>query len=66
MNDVCAAGTGSFLDQQAKKRLGIPVDELGSIALKSVNPAPVAGRCSVFAKSDIDSSAAGRISCGKI
>ncbi|MEQ8167799.1 MAG: acyl-CoA dehydratase activase [Candidatus Eremiobacterota bacterium] len=52
MNDVCAAGTGSFLDQQAK-RLGLPVDEFGSIALKSVNPSPVAGRCSVFAKSDM-------------
>jgi len=52
MNDVCAAGTGSFLDQQAK-RLGLAVEELGSIALKSVSPAPVAGRCSVFAKSDM-------------
>jgi len=52
MNDVCAAGTGSFLDQQAK-RLGIPVEELGEIALRSRRPAPIAGRCSVFAKSDM-------------
>jgi len=52
MNDVCAAGTGSFLDQQAK-RLGIPVEELGDIALRSRRPASIAGRCSVFAKSDM-------------
>ncbi len=53
MNTVCAAGTGSFLDQQAT-RLGYPIDtEFGKIALKSKNPARVAGRCSVFAKSDM-------------
>jgi predicted CoA-substrate-specific enzyme activase len=52
MNDVCAAGTGSFLDQQAK-RLGLPVEELGGLALRSERPAHIAGRCSVFAKSDM-------------
>ncbi len=52
MNDVCAAGTGTFLDQQAK-RLGIPVEELGNNALRSKHPAPIAGRCSVFAKTDM-------------
>jgi predicted CoA-substrate-specific enzyme activase len=52
MNDVCAAGTGSFLDQQAK-RLGLPIEELGDIALRSKRPAHIAGRCSVFAKSDM-------------
>ena len=49
MNSVCAAGTGSFLDQQAH-RLGLSVEEFGQLALKSKNPPRIAGRCSVFAK----------------
>jgi len=53
MNTACAAGTGSFLDQQAS-RLGINIeDEFGRLALASKNPPRVAGRCSVFAKSDM-------------
>ncbi len=52
MNTACAAGTGSFLDQQAH-RLHLTIEEFGSIALKSKNPPAVAGRCSVFAKSDM-------------
>ena len=52
MNTVCAAGTGSFLDQQAG-RLGIPIEELGEIALKSKTPVRIAGRCTVFAESDM-------------
>jgi len=44
MNSLCAAGTGSFLDQQAK-RLGISIiNEFGELALKSVNPPRIAGR----------------------
>ena len=52
INGVCAAGTGSFLDQQAS-RMGIPIEDFGNIALKSEHPPRVAGRCSVFAKSDM-------------
>jgi predicted CoA-substrate-specific enzyme activase len=52
MNTVCAAGTGSFLDQQAA-RLGLPIEELGEIALKSESPVRIAGRCTVFAESDM-------------
>ena len=52
MNSVCAAGTGSFLDQQAT-RMGLSIEEFGHLALKSKNPPRVAGRCSVFAKSDM-------------
>jgi len=53
MNTNCAAGTGSFLDQQAS-RLGIAIEEeFGRLALCSRNPPRVAGRCSVFAKSDM-------------
>jgi len=52
MNTVCAAGTGSFLDQQAS-RLNVPIEEFGSTALKSKSPARIAGRCGVFAESDL-------------
>jgi len=53
MNTVCAAGTGSFLDQQAK-RIGVSIEkEFGELALKSEDPPHIAGRCSVFAKSDM-------------
>ncbi len=52
LNEVCAAGTGSFLDLQAH-RLGITIDELGALALRSKHPARISGRCSVFAKSDM-------------
>jgi len=52
MNTVCAAGTGSFLDHQAA-RLGIPIEDFGALALKCENPVRIAGRCSVFAESDM-------------
>lgn len=52
MNTVCAAGTGSFLDRQAA-RLGIDIKEFGELALKSNNPIRIAGRCAVFAESDM-------------
>src|SRR3989304_1797600 len=52
MNSVCAAGTGSFLDQQAE-RLRITMEEFCELALKSKKPSRIAGRCSVFAKSDM-------------
>ena len=52
MNTLCAAGTGSFLSSQAK-RLGIPIEEFGNIALSSNNPTKIAARCTVFAESDL-------------
>lgn len=52
MNTVCAAGTGSFLDQQAS-RLSIPIEQFGQIALQSQSPVRIAGRCAVFAESDM-------------
>lgn len=52
MNTVCAAGTGSFLDQQAA-RLHIPIEEFGGQAIKSRQPVRIAGRCGVFAESDM-------------
>jgi len=52
MNTVCAAGTGSFLDRQAA-RMGIDIKDFGGLALKSTNPVRIAGRCAVFAESDM-------------
>lgn len=52
MNTVCAAGTGSFLDHQAS-RLGVSIEEFGGLALKSDSPSRIAGRCGVFAESDL-------------
>lgn len=52
MNTVCAAGTGSFLDRQAA-RLNIPIEEFGKMALLSKAPVRIAGRCAVFAESDM-------------
>ena len=52
MNTVCAAGTGSFLDHQAE-RLGVPIEEFGSLALEADRDVRIAGRCTVFAESDM-------------
>ncbi|MCL0094892.1 acyl-CoA dehydratase activase [Dehalococcoidales bacterium] len=52
MNTVCAAGTGSFLDHQAL-RLNMSIEEFSQRALASLNPVRIAGRCTVFAESDM-------------
>jgi len=52
MNTLCAAGTGSFLDKQAS-RLGLSIEEFGELGAEVEDPPRVAGRCSVFAKSDM-------------
>ncbi len=52
MNLICAAGTGSFLDNQAA-RLKLPIEKFGELALKSNNPTTIASRCTVFAESDM-------------
>ena len=52
MNTVCAAGTGSFLDHQAL-RLNMSIEELSERALESTTPVRIAGRCTVFAESDM-------------
>ncbi len=48
----CAAGTGSFIDQQAT-RLLYKIEEVGKVATEAASAARIAGRCSVFAKSDM-------------
>lgn len=51
-SDACAAGTGSFLEQQAR-RLNIDIGELSRLSTAAARDATIAGRCSVFAKSDM-------------
>ena len=52
MNNVCAAGTGSFIEEQALK-LGVPLTEYGARALNT--PAPISSdRCTVFMERDIN------------
>ncbi len=52
LNDVCAAGSGAFLEQQAA-RLKLPIEEFSRLAASARKGAPIAGRCSVFAKTDM-------------
>lgn len=52
MNGSCAGGTGAFIDQMATL-LGITANELDSLSLKAEKVYPIASRCGVFAKSDI-------------
>ena len=51
-NGDCAAGTGSFMDQQAS-RLQYAIEDVGDIVMQAGKAATIAGRCSVFAKSDM-------------
>ncbi|MBI5683014.1 MAG: CoA activase, partial [Deltaproteobacteria bacterium] len=53
MNKVCAAGTGSFLEEQAEK-LGISIkNEFSDLALSCGSPASMGERCTVFIESDM-------------
>ncbi len=52
MNLLCAAGTGSFLDAQAQ-RLNLTIEEFSRQAVRSARPTGIAGRCTVFAESDM-------------
>ena len=52
MNGSCAGGTGAFIDQMATL-LNVTVDELDALSLKHTKLYPIASRCGVFAKSDI-------------
>ncbi|AKG53501.1 activator of 2-hydroxyglutaryl-CoA dehydratase [Dehalogenimonas sp. WBC-2] len=52
MNTVCAAGTGSFLEHQAR-RLGLDMSDFAVRAANSQSPVKIAGRCTVFTESDM-------------
>ncbi len=52
MNKVCAAGTGSFVEEQAA-RMGIPIADFGPLALKGTRPCDLGERCTVFIETSI-------------
>jgi predicted CoA-substrate-specific enzyme activase len=54
MNDKCAGGTGAVIDKISKK-LGIPLQDLSKLHYKDIRLHPVAGKCGVFAETDINS-----------
>ncbi|HDR67848.1 MAG TPA: CoA activase, partial [Bacteroidaceae bacterium] len=55
MNKVCAAGTGSFLEEQAEKLDINIIEEFGRLALGAKRPAGLGDRCTVFMESDLNS-----------
>ncbi|MFH2133148.1 MAG: acyl-CoA dehydratase activase [bacterium] len=53
-NSSCAAGTGSFLDQQAVRLNLQGIEEFSAVAYRNTGPIPrIASRCAVFAKTDL-------------
>lgn len=52
MNKICAAGTGSFVEEQAA-RMGIPISEFGQLALRGKAPCELSERCTVFIETAI-------------
>ena len=52
MNGSCAGGTGAFIDQMAML-LNMPVETLEEVANASTTVYPIASRCGVFAKTDV-------------
>lgn len=65
MNKICAAGTGSFVEEQAA-RMGIPIEEFGPLALTAEHPAALGERCTVFIETAIASAAAEGVSQAEI
>jgi len=51
MNSICSAGTGEFLQQLADE-IGVPVTEIGDLALRATHPATIDATCTVFSKRD--------------
>ena len=52
MSDKCAAGTGRFLEVIATA-LGLKVEDLGNISLRSTNKVPISSTCTVFAQHEV-------------
>ena len=57
MNRICAAGTGSFVEEQAA-RMDIPIGEFGPLALTAETPSELGERCTVFIETAIESAQA--------
>ena len=52
MNDKCAAGTGRFLENSAR-RLRVPLEQIGPVALSTTDEAVISSTCTVFAESEV-------------
>lgn len=52
MNDKCAAGTGRFLEVQART-LGLSLDELGTISFQAERALELSSRCSIFCETEV-------------
>ena len=52
MNDKCAAGTGRFLENTAR-RLGVDLERLGEVCLAAQDEVAITSTCTVFAESEI-------------
>ena len=61
MNGNCAGGTGAFIDQMAVL-LGVPVTDLNGLAMQAEHIYPIASRCGVFCKTDIQNLIAKNVS----
>jgi len=53
MNEGCSAGTGSFLEESASVDMGIPMENISDIALKSSHPIAFGKRCAAFINTDL-------------
>ncbi|MBN1656579.1 MAG: 2-hydroxyglutaryl-CoA dehydratase [Deltaproteobacteria bacterium] len=52
MNDKCAAGTGQFLEVMSRA-LGVDLNQLGEISLRSRKPVPLSSRCTIYAETEV-------------
>jgi predicted CoA-substrate-specific enzyme activase len=57
MNDKCAAGTGRFIEVIADT-LGVPLDNVGDLSLRSKNPAMISNICTIWAQQEVSASLA--------
>ncbi|RJQ69949.1 MAG: activase [Desulfobacteraceae bacterium] len=53
MNEACSAGTGSFLEESALETLGVPMEQIASVALTAEKPPNFNDQCAAFISSDI-------------
>jgi len=52
MNDKCAAGSGRFIEVIANT-LGVPLDQVGDLSLRSVTPAKISNICTIWAQQEV-------------
>lgn len=60
MNDKCAAGSGRFLEVMSNA-IGVSVDDLGLLSMKSKNKATISSTCTVFAETEVISMIASEV-----